>query len=248
MSILRKLEKRLEKLFEGAFAKVLSDTLEPLEIAHHLERVIEENAVEGLKRTYVPNVYEIRVNRKDLNLLRPFLDDLAHELATFVREKAGELGAALPGPVEISFTENDRVKPGDLQILPRVQKRELEAALEEERALEKTQAIEPAEAARLGLTVVLATLENLETGQIHRISRFPVRVGRLESNDIRLTDPSVSRVHAEIVEESNAFVVRDLESTNGTKVNGRRVKEKRLAHGDVISFGTTRLRWQVTKP
>jgi hypothetical protein len=247
MSIIRKLERRLETIFEGAFARALASSIEPLEIAHHLERIIEDNRVEGLKRTYIPNVYTIRVSKKDFNLLKPFLEDLTHELAAFVRDKAVELNATLPGPVELTFEESDRVKTGSVLIIPHVRKRDMEAAAEEEASLEKTQAITPAQAASLGLHVVIATLEDLETGKKYPISRLPARIGRLESNDVRLADSAVSRIHAEIVREGTSFILRDLESTNGTKVNGRRIKHKKLAPGDLITIGQTRLRWQVNE-
>ena len=68
------------------------------------------------------------------------------------------------------------------------------------------------------------------------------RIGRSEDSDIFLVDPSVSRNHAIVEFVGDAPVVRDLESTNGTFVNGERVTTRRLLSGDVIMFGNTQLR------
>jgi len=66
-------------------------------------------------------------------------------------------------------------------------------------------------------------------------------VGRSRECDIRLTDPNVSRKHAELRNENGAYWVIDLGSTNGLEVNGRRVQRAKLANGDVIAMGSTEL-------
>ncbi|MFD6418707.1 FHA domain-containing protein [Streptomyces sp. NPDC060194] len=67
---------------------------------------------------------------------------------------------------------------------------------------------------------------------------YPLRIGRDPSNGLRLSHDTVSRVHAELVLRSGAWVLRDLGSTNGTTVNGRRVTGTALVReGDHIGFG-----------
>jgi hypothetical protein len=62
--------------------------------------------------------------------------------------------------------------------------------------------------------------------------------------DIVLTDPNVSRQHAEVRREGGEFVVRDLDSTNGLRVNGRVAKQATLRAGDRVELGTTELRFE----
>jgi pSer/pThr/pTyr-binding forkhead associated (FHA) protein len=69
-------------------------------------------------------------------------------------------------------------------------------------------------------------------------------IGRSGECDITLDDPNVSRRHAEVRRDGEGFVVVDLESTNGTEVNGKRIREAVLADGDVIGIGTTRLTFE----
>ena len=70
-----------------------------------------------------------------------------------------------------------------------------------------------------------------------------VCVGRLLDNQVRLEDNTVSNHHAELIRKGEDYVVRDLNSTNGTRVNGQRVVETRLYHGDTITFGHLQLQY-----
>ena len=72
-------------------------------------------------------------------------------------------------------------------------------------------------------------------------------IGRRPECDITIPNKTVSRKHAEIgLYGPDAYVLRDLASTNGTYVNGRRVSEKtRLQHWDLISLGDTKLRFSM---
>ena len=82
-----------------------------------------------------------------------------------------------------------------------------------------------------------------ETGEIFPLLREMTTVGRGEGVDIRLTDPSVSRLHAEIVVRGLHVYVSDLGlSVNGTRVNGRPIGRRVLVDGDVLSFGAARTR------
>ena len=73
------------------------------------------------------------------------------------------------------------------------------------------------------------------------IERFPFRIGRSESADLRVDSVEISREHAEIVERNGMWLVRDLGSTNGTQVNGKPIKETLLADGDILRLAETEL-------
>ncbi len=87
------------------------------------------------------------------------------------------------------------------------------------------------------------TLRFEETGETYELGPDVTTVGRSESVDVFLEDPSVSRLHAELVRRGDHVYVCDLGlSTNGTRVNGRPVGRRLLDDGDVISFGAARTR------
>lgn len=82
-----------------------------------------------------------------------------------------------------------------------------------------------------------------DTGEIFVLEADCTTVGRGDGIDVALTDPTVSRLHAELVRRGPYLYVSDLGlSTNGTRVNGRPVGRRLLADGDVIAFGAARCR------
>ncbi len=83
--------------------------------------------------------------------------------------------------------------------------------------------------------------------ETHDIRQPSLRVGSREGNDVELTDPAVSRVHFEIAADEHGFRLRDLESTNGTFVDGYRAQDVYLRPGSVIRAGDTELRFEPTQ-
>jgi len=73
------------------------------------------------------------------------------------------------------------------------------------------------------------------------IEQFPFRIGRAETADLRVESVEVSREHAEIVERNGMWLVRDLNSTNGTQVNGKVITEALLSDGDIVRVAQTEL-------
>ena len=82
-----------------------------------------------------------------------------------------------------------------------------------------------------------------DTGEIFALDSDVTTVGRGDGIDVPLTDPTVSRLHAELVRRGPYLYVSDLGlSSNGTRVNGRPVGRRLLADGDVVAFGAARCR------
>lgn len=76
-------------------------------------------------------------------------------------------------------------------------------------------------------------------------------IGRLPDNDVRIDNPAVSGHHSLIINILNDSFLEDLNSTNGTYVNGKLIKKHALQHGDVITIGHHQLRFsdqQVSEP
>ena len=87
--------------------------------------------------------------------------------------------------------------------------------------------------------VTLRVLDGADRGRVYENQPTPLTIGREEGNSIQLNDERISRFHIKIQEDENKLVLTDLESTNGTKVNGETVKLWILRHGDVITLGRT---------
>ena len=84
---------------------------------------------------------------------------------------------------------------------------------------------------------MLRVLDGADRGRIYQNLAPPITIGREEGNTIQLNDERISRYHIKIQEDHNRLVLTDLESTNGTKVNGEDAQLKILRYGDIISLG-----------
>lgn len=71
-----------------------------------------------------------------------------------------------------------------------------------------------------------------------------LRIGRGEEAELVLNDPDVSRLHVEVLRDVDGTLARDLGSKNGLEINGKRLRERRLRHGDALSMGATRMTYQ----
>jgi predicted component of type VI protein secretion system len=80
-------------------------------------------------------------------------------------------------------------------------------------------------------------LDGLERGTILADLETPVTIGREEDNDVRLNDERVSRFHAKVQDDGGHVILTDLQSTNGTRVNGHPVQVHVLQLGDQIQIG-----------
>src|SRR5947209_13964698 len=89
--------------------------------------------------------------------------------------------------------------------------------------------------------VTFQIIEGIDKGRIFRELPTPVTIGREEGNLLRLNDERVSRYHAKVQFDNGEIILTDLESTNGTRVNGNVVQIRRLRPGDRIGVGRSLL-------
>ena len=85
--------------------------------------------------------------------------------------------------------------------------------------------------------ITLRVLDGADRGRVYEDLPTPVTIGREEGNSLQLNDERVSRFHVKIQEDQEKIVVTDLESTNGTKVNGEDIQLRILRFGDIVSVG-----------
>lgn len=86
-------------------------------------------------------------------------------------------------------------------------------------------------------------------GMTYDLDEQEIVIGRNPTTDITLLDEGISREHAMVLfnEDAAAYVIEDLASTNGTQVNGKRIRSAALAEGDEIQIGKTLFRFIVDK-
>jgi hypothetical protein len=82
-------------------------------------------------------------------------------------------------------------------------------------------------------------------GCVHEVTRNRINIGRTQDNDLRILDPTVSRLHAMLTVRNGEALVVDANSMNGVFVNGIQMRYAKLEDGDQLTFGTVRFRYRV---
>ena len=214
---LQQFERRLERLVEGAFAKAFRGGLQPVELGRRLMREMDTGRSIGLRGPVAPNHAVITLSVDDAERFSTFADALIRELEDSIREHAREAGYRFVGPVEVEMFRDNGLKRGDFR---------LEAVVRQG----------PGGAPHAALV--------LGDGTRVPVGEDPIVLGRAPECDVPLGDSTVSRRHAEIVRDGDSWVVHDLDSSNGTRVNGVGVKAQVLNDGDELAFGSVILRFE----
>ncbi len=253
MSMLRNLEAKLGGLVEGAFGRAFKSSVQPVELAHKLAKEMEENQRVSVSRVYVPNHYRVFLSSEDREQFSSYEPALRKELSDYLLEHARHEGLALTSRPQVEFLTDDRLGLGEFGI-----QAQLLSTPEEEEAGDEaapsagdfghTMVYSPDRAARvLEPAAPPASSRALLIAEDRRnvLSGDRVLVGRSRECDVVLSDPNVSRRHAELRREGRGWEVIDLGSTNGIKVNGRRQDHARLKPGDRITLGLTDLTFEL---
>jgi FHA domain-containing protein len=90
----------------------------------------------------------------------------------------------------------------------------------------------------------LKILEGPDSGKVYSFDRVEITIGRTMDNDVVINDPGISRQHMSIRDKGGAYILKDLGSSNGTKLNGKKIGEEVLRPGDVIMMGTVQVRFE----
>jgi hypothetical protein len=207
-------EERLERLVEGTLAKPFRSNLQPVEIGRKLTREMDLHRRVGVHGLIAPNVFTVTLSPADVDRFANFVDALSRELADAAREHARIEDYSFVGPVDVQIFEGSRLRAGRFTITAEV--------------VEGPEGSYPAELVS-------------SDGQRYPLGDEPMIIGRLPECTVVLSDPNVSRRHAELRRVGDAVVLTDLGSTNGTRVNGVAVREQHLASGDEITVGSTTL-------
>ena len=198
-------------MVEGTFSRLFRSTIRPVELGRRLVREMDDNrSVDVRGRTLVPNHFTVELSETDHEQFAEVSESLERELAEAAREHARDEGYVFMGPVSVHLELAQKQHAGSFQIVGRMKE------------------------GKGGAGALL-----LPTGERLQLSEAVVTIGRKPESTIQLGDPNVSRNHAEIRPHGNGWMLVDLGSTNGTRVNGNRISSHELREGDEIAFGNT---------
>ncbi len=253
MPVLKNLESMIAGVVEGTFSRVFRSEVRPVEIARKLAREMEEHQYGTLSRTYVPNEYRVYLSPRDRERFGSYEDALADELAGYLLEHARRERFALLSRPVIEFETDDRLHLGEFGIET--------AVVQPEEEPEPVHASDPEP---VGRTMVFSAAqryaepleENATVRQQRAVLIYGGRrlmvaprgatLGRSRDCEIVIDDANVSRQHAELRPRGGAWVVSDLGSTNGTRVNGRTINAPEVVRaGDEIEVGSSLITFEL---
>ncbi len=260
MNVLKSAERKLEGLVEGLFGRAFKASVQPVELAHKLAKEMGEHKTLSVSNVYVPNEYEIYLGSGDFEKLSALGDPLKVELANYLTAFARREGWTTVAAPRIELLEDGDLRTGEFGIATRTVTGEAGFAAPGGAAGAAAPVVPPPAVAPPGPIVAPPPGPSpAQTVLYERPAAASVRfglrgpgvdveltntvslIGRSRRCDVVLTDPNVSRQHAELRLAGAQVVLRDLGSTNGTRVNRRAVTQVVLQPGDRIEIGTTEL-------
>ena len=271
MSVLRSLESKIAGLVEGTFSRAFRSEVRPVEIARRLAREMEEHKSFSVSRTYVPNEYVVYLSPRDRERFADYEQALTVELAGYLLEFARRERLDMLARPVIEFETDARLGLGEFGIQTRVAAppEHPEHVEHPERGAPPRHPEPPERAAypdharpepESGRTMIQGASEriadplreraraNFETALLlvdgKRLVVGPggATIGRSRQCDIVLSDPNVSRQHAEVRPRGGSWVLSDLGATNGVLLNGRRIDAPEVVRpGDRIELGSSTL-------
>lgn len=222
---LARFERLFEKLVEDPLIRLFSGELHPQELVARLGRAMEDKA-EGRR---APDHYQVMLNPADREALLAAEPELAQLLADEVCVLAEQAALTLPGEPVVELTARPEMARQTVRVTARVtgQKAQQTQSLSRERLR-----------AQAGLGPDGSTYLIVGGQQHVPLTRTIYTLGRRLDCDVVLSDPTVSRRHAQLRWRFGRYVLYDLGSSAGTRVNGHLVAEAVLEPGDVIRLGT----------
>jgi hypothetical protein len=251
MPVLRSIESKLESLFEGVFGRAFRTNVQPVELARKLVKEMDDHRNVSVSRVYVPNEYSVYLAPGDREQFSTYESQLRDELGDYLAEHARREGYVLLTPPRVEFETDDDLDVGVFGIATRMVQpsgREAEgpptdaepgATMVYKPAAPVPQPTEAASPVELGVQREVAVLS--WSGQRREVDERRAVIGRSKEADIQVTDPNVSRRHAELRQEGATYWLVDLDSTNGIEVGGKRVKRLKLEDGTRFTIGSTEI-------
>ena len=211
MGLLDSFEKGLDRAINSAFAKSFRSGIQPVEIASALRSELDAKAaVVSRDRILAPNTFVIDLADADAERMRTLGSTLDDELLRLVNDHAKAQGYTFAGPVTVTLRADGKQSTGTLRVHSQT------AA---------------GDVSWRGVVDIAGTR--------HVLSKGRTVIGRGSDADITIADAGTSRRHVEILWDGERAMVRDMGSTNGTMLDGRKVTEAALPPDSVVTIGRT---------
>jgi hypothetical protein len=225
--------------------------VQPVELARKLAKEMDAHKTAGVSRVYVPNEYTVFLSKQDRVKLEGYERSLEQELSGYLLDHARRRSYDLLTRPAVEFKTDERLRLGEFGIQTRLVKPPAHEGDQPSQGGEghtmvysavrdrepQEQRLSPQQKAEaLVSTRAVVSLDDRR----YVLDGPKATIGRSKEVECVLRDPNVSRRHAELRRAASGdWTIVDLGSTNGIKVNGRRVASSRLSPGDQVTIGST---------
>jgi hypothetical protein len=223
MFMLDRFERAVERLVDGSVAGVFRLRVQPAEIGRRLERAMIDGRVASVGAMLAPNLFEARLHPDDAAEFADWEDALCREMESWLAEVAFARGLTLVGAIRVRIVADQGVRRRSVRAAARFESRVVDLTVE--RSGPRPVRLEP--------------IDN-DFSTLSLSGTVPRTVGRDRDNDLVLPHPEVSRRHARIELDWQRWRVVDLNSTNGTWINGERIETAVVSVGDEVAFAGLR--------
>lgn len=237
MGLLDSLEQRLDRIVNGSFSKAFKSEVQPVELGAALQQEIDTRADNVAGQIVVPNLFIIELSQADHDRLSPYFGTLISELIQLANNYISEQRYRILHRIDISFGLEPAFETGVFRIKSDSVQSVMNTAV-------------PVNPVPATSQIPVASMSSTETprltdiaGNEYRLTKSVTNIGRGVDADIQISDNGASRLHCAIVLGSQV-IVRDLGSTNGTTVDGKRITEAVLQDGSLIKLGNTTLTYK----
>lgn len=224
------------------FARAYATSIRPISLGRQLIGLLDLSAAKGS----LSSSYEICLHSDDLVAFADVEQHLVRELIDAATQHCKQSGYPHGDPISVVLQADDTIKSGTFQIKTSGQLAVKNPPVETKSSIVQESIMQPEPTPPIIAPNALAVNAALvlATGQRFELTGDSVKIGRHESCSIVFADSNVSRVHAQLQHELTGWLVVDLGSTNGVKVNGTKIlKGTLLADGDELTFGTSTARF-----
>lgn len=222
---LDQIESRLQTLIEGRFARLLPTRAFQDDLVQRLVAAMKsgtQTLPDG--STLAPDIYILMVH-PDMVFRIGASEKLLGDLKEIIQDVGTKTNLIFSKSPEVRLSPNPDVDRRSVEVMARISLESLGETVEQ-----STLTGEPAGNIPLNAFLIVRGME------IYPLDKTVVNIGRRSDNDLIIDDPRISRVHAQLRAIRGKYVISDLGSTDGTRVNGQRVTQRTLHSKDVISL------------
>lgn len=213
---LRDLERAIERSVDGVLGRVFRSEVSRLEIAKRVERELEAGTRRGPANTRVmPNEIEVRIHPDDAKSLESEPAEIERALLSMARSQARDSECSFEGPLVVTLTATPEAQRGTIEVFA------------------------TAEHSIAGVPPGTLIYPDGYRYDLAPSGPQGIVLGRDVSSDIVIDDERASREHAHVRPTARGWIVEDVGSTNGTRVNGFRMTAQLLVDGDIVTIGAT---------